>query len=78
MLKIWGEVLKEAQYLYKCRHCCKVFGNAFSSPERATIHMINAYHNIYVNNQPPIEMQCVHECSNTKGGIADLIGFKIG
>ena len=73
---------KEAQFMYKCRLCNKTFPSVYSGTQSADKHLINAIHNITVDNQCPPPMITIHICARNKTGInkmgiADLMGFKI-
>ena len=71
--------MKEAKYLYRCRHCGKVFEDCFSGPDdfRAYSRLTDAIYKIVVENQSPLPMIVAHSCSKNKGGVADLIGYEI-
>lgn len=68
---------KETEYLYKCRHCGKIFSGGESGIDQAYTNLMNAIFKIRVDNQPSLSMITPHQCNNLKGGIADLIGYKI-
>jgi len=67
----------EAQFMYRCRLCGKVFADIFSGIQSSESHLINAIYKIRVNNQSPPPMVTAHYCNKTSGGVADLLGFKI-
>ena len=67
----------EVQYLYKCRHCNRIFPDSYSGTERAYENLVDAIYKISVNNQPPLPMITAHQCEQWAGGIADLIGYEI-
>jgi hypothetical protein len=71
--------MKETQFLYRCRHCGRIFTDCFTGPdnERAQMKLIDAIHNLVVDNQSPVPMIVAHSCRNNMGGIADLIGYEI-
>lgn len=68
---------KEAQFIYKCRQCGKKFSDVYCGCQSASSQLVNAIYKIVVNNQSPAPMMTIHECSKTKGGVADLVGYKI-
>ena len=67
----------ETEYLYKCRMCGKIFSGGESGTEKSYSNLIDAIFNITVDNQPPLPMIRAHQCNDKKGGIADLVGYKI-
>ena len=69
-----------AEYIYRCRNCKKVHVGCEGgvNADRPPIYsLIDAIHRIVVRNQPPVPMLETHLCSKTKGGISDLIGYRI-
>jgi len=72
--------MKTAIFVYKCRHCRKVYRSTLECGEEcAHAQLVGAVNKLgYPNtNQNPVPMLEVHKCTDTEEGIAKLVGYTL-
>jgi DNA-directed RNA polymerase subunit RPC12/RpoP len=69
--------MREVQFLYKCRHCGKIYGNSYAGEDFGFRRLVNAVKNIKEGAGYDIHLYDVHTCNKNSCGIADLIGYKM-
>jgi len=68
--------MREVQFLYKCRHCGKLYGNSYAGEDFGYRRLIHAVKNYKEGAGKDVPLYHVHTCDKDSCGIADLIGYK--